>query len=253
LVGGPWGAYGQSKVDLQDAQRFVQYCAGCHGADGRGGGKAASLITAQSISLSDAELFEIVHDGTPGGMPPFAQIGVANIWSLVRYLRMLEGAPSPENASAKAPVTGDVDTGRALYFGKAQCSTCHMINGEGGFIAADLTNYGRDRTADALLESVVTPDTPLLPSSRVVTVTTSTGQKWTGVLRNEDNFNLELQTQDGRFHLLARSDLSDVHYTEHSLMPRDYGSRLAPEELNDIVSFLLASSRSPRTNVVPVR
>ena len=68
----------------------------------------------------------------------------------------------------------------------------------------------------------------------------------TGVLRYEDNFSLALQMEDGRYHLLARSDLTDVHYTDHSLMPPDYGTRLTSKELNDLVSFLIVTSRSGR-------
>jgi len=120
------------------------------------------------------------------------------------------------------------------------------MHGKGGFIARNLTNYGRTRAAHAILEAITNPDNPLAPSSQVVTVTTNMGKRITGVLRNEDAFTLAVQTEDGRFHLLARSDVTDVHYTERSLMPRDYATRLTPKELNDIVSFLIIASRSPR-------
>lgn len=245
--GMPRSARGQMKADLPGAQRYMKYCSACHGADGKGGDKAISLATTQSvITRSDAELFQIIHDGTTEGMPPFAQIGSANITALVNYLRALEGQAGPEGAAATAAVNGDVEAGRALYFGKAQCSTCHLFQGEGGFIASNLTAYARNRTTDAIVREITTPDNPLLPSSRVVSVTTQAGKKITGALRNEDNFNLELQTEDGRYHFFARSDLKEVRYTEHSLMPRDYGSRLTAKELNDIASFLVVASRSPR-------
>jgi putative heme-binding domain-containing protein len=244
--------FGYAFLDLQaqrteagvGAQRFMEYCAGCHGADGRGGDKAPPIVSAsREASPSDAELFRIVHDGTKDGMPPFAQIGEANIRAVVEYLRTLEGNGASDRDAAQVVVTGDVKAGRALYFGKARCSTCHLMQGKGGFIAGNLTAYARNRTADAILRAITAPDTPPPPSSRVVTVTTRTGRKLTGVLRNEDNFNLALQTEDGRYHLLARSDVTDLNYTGHSLMPRDYSSRLSPQELNDIVSFLIVASR----------
>jgi len=230
----------------QGAQRFMEYCAGCHGSDGKGGDKAPSLVSASNTSPSDSELVRMVHDGTKDGMPPFAQIGDANIRAVVQFLRSLEDSAASKSASGEATVTGDVDAGRTLYFGKAQCSTCHLMQGKGGFIARNLTAYGRDRTGDEILHAITAPDTPLVPSSQVVTVTTKTGQNLTGVLRNEDNFTLALQTEDGRYHLLARSDVRDVRYTEHSLMPQDYSTRLSQKELNDIVSFLIVASRSPR-------
>ncbi len=236
------------------AQRFMEYCAACHGADGRGGDKAPPLVSASNPThLSDSELFRIVHDGTKGGMPPFAQIGDANIGAVVHFLRRLENNAASKSASSEVAVTGDVDAGRTLFFGKAQCSACHLMQGQGGFIARNLTAYGLDRTSEAILHAITIPDTPLVPSSQVVTVTTGTGQKVTGVLRNEDNFTLALQTEDGRYHLLARSDVRDVHYTEHSLMPRDYSTRLSPKELDDIVSFMIVESRNPRPEKAPGR
>ena len=238
----------------QGVQRFMEYCAGCHGADAKGGDKAPPLISASSpLNGSDSELFRIVRDGTKGGMPPFAQIGDANIRAVLQFLRKLENNTNSTSASTEAAIPGDADLGRALYFGKAQCSQCHLMQGKGGFIASNLTSYGRNRGVDEILKAITTPDIPLAPSSQVVTVTTSTGQRLTGVLRNEDNFNLELQSEDGRYHFLARSDVKDVHYTGHSLMPRDYATRLSPKELNDIVSFLIVSSRNPRPEKVGSR
>jgi len=239
--------HAQKSDAVQGAQRFMEYCAGCHGADGKGGDKAPPLVSASSpTNLSDPELFRIVHDGTKGGMPPFAQIGDTNIRAVLQFLRRLEENAAPNNASAEVAVTGDVDAGRTLYFGRAECSKCHLMQGKGGFMAGNLTAYGRTRTVDEILHAITTPDSPLVPSSQVVTVTTKAGQKLTGALRNEDAFTLALQTQDGRYHLLSRSDVTDVHYTGQSLMPRDYGTRLTPKELNDIVSFLIVESRSPR-------
>jgi cytochrome c oxidase cbb3-type subunit III len=247
LLGASPAAQAPSNSGVLGASRYTQFCAACHGADGRGGDKAAPLATSQTImNRSDTELFRIVHDGTAEGMPPFAQIGDANIVAVVHYLRYLEEAATPAALSAKPSVTGDVNAGRRLFFGKAKCSACHMMQGSGGFIAGNLTTYARNRTADSILNAITTPDTPLVPSSRVVSVTTHTGQLLTGVLRNEDNFNLALQTEDGRYHFFAKSDLTDVHYTDHSLMPRDYGTQLTQAELNNIASFLIASSTTPR-------
>ena len=253
FAGMPAEAPAQADGADRGMQQFMANCSGCHGADGKGGDKAASIATTLSVmKFSDEELSRIVHDGTAQGMPSFAQIGDANITAVVRYLRTLETGMLPTTESAVV-VTGDVGVGRALYFGRAQCSNCHMIAGEGGFIASDLTLYGKRRTIDAILKAIVTPDTPLAPTSRVADVRTKTGQTLTGVLRSEDNFDLVLQTEDGRYHFLARSDLKDLRYTNHSLMPHDYGTRLTPRELNDIVSFLIVTSRSAPSGAGPRR
>lgn len=257
LLCAPCPAQAPSAGSITGARRYTQFCAGCHGADGKGGDKAASLATSRSVtSRSDAELFRIVRDGTAQGMPPFAQIGDANLAAVVQYLRILEQNAVPTPASATAAPPGNANAGRALFFGKAGCSSCHMVHGEGGFIAPNLTTYTRNRSTQAVVDAIITPDSPLVASARVVTVTTVAGDKITGVLRNEDAFNLALQTQDGRYHFLSRSDLTAVTYSDHSLMPLDYGTRLTSNELSDIVGFLIASShepqgRSPRADAEP--
>ncbi len=247
LAAMPLAAKDQESGTTVGAQQFVSNCAGCHGSNGRGGDKAPSIATMPSVvALSDAELIKVVHDGTPAGMPSFSQLGDANIHAVVNYLRTLQGKTPADAATVSA--TGDANAGRALYFGKAQCSSCHMIRGVGGFIASDLTAYGQNRSVDAIQQAIVTPDKPLIASSRVVEVVTKSGQKLVGVARSEDNFTLELQTEDGSFHFLTRSSLAEVYYTDHSLMPRYYGTRLTPADLNDIVSFLIVTGRAAAAN-----
>jgi len=234
----------------QGAQLYESNCAVCHGGDGSGG-KSESIITPNFVSMSDAQLTKSLHDGTSGGMPPYASLGDASIAAMVRYMRKLQGQ---SDIPAATPVAGDPAAGRTLYFGKAQCSSCHMVQGDGGFIAADLTVYGRGHAADAIRREIVTPDTTLAPASRVVEVQTKTGAKLSGVIRHENNFNMDLQTPDGHYHFLVRSDLADVHYTDHSLMPHDFGAKLTPAEIDNIVSFVIAAGKAtPAEPVAPRR
>jgi cytochrome c oxidase cbb3-type subunit 3 len=226
------------------AQRFMEFCAGCHGADGRGGDKAPSLVALPDpAARSDAELIRILREGTTAGMPPFAQIGDANIEAVVHYVRLLQGQSAPTKTASAARVLGNPDAGRELYFGKTHCSVCHLMAGKGGFIAGSLTFYGRNRDPDAIRRAITNPDDPVVRSSQVVTVTTTAGEHLTGVLRNEDNFTVSLQSEDGHYHLFARSDLEEVQYTGHSLMPRDYAKRLTTKELDDVVSFMMEAAR----------
>lgn len=240
---GSVGAQAQRTDAAIGAQRFVEFCAGCHGVDGKGGDKAPSLVSSSNPTApSDNELIRIVHDGTTGGMPPFAQIGSANIEAVVHYVRLLQG----QSESTKAPSAaglGNADAGRDLYFGKAHCSACHLMQGKGGFIASALTAYARNRDPDAIRRAITNPDDPLVRTSQVVVATTATGAHLTGVLRNEDNFTIVLQSEDGHYHSFGRSDLKKVQYTGHSLMPRDYAKRLTSKDLNDLVSFMIVAAK----------
>ena len=251
---GSGAAHSQSNSTVVGARLYVQFCAGCHGVDGNGADKASALAANPEVmNRTDTELLRIVRDGTPNGMPPFAQIGDANIAAVVHFLRSLQESEVSGGTGPPGLATGNAAAGEALFFGKAQCSACHMMRGKGGFIAQNLTTYAHNRSADTILQAIIAPDSPLLPSSRVVNVSTKQGQTLTGVLRNEDNFNLALQTEDGRYHFLSRDELTNISYTNHSLMPHDYGSRLTSKDLYDIVSFLIASGKRPPANAEPDR
>ena len=246
---------GQAGAVDQGAQQFQANCAGCHGADGKGGDKGPSIATLPSVvALSEIELIKIVRDGTSAGMPSFERLGDAEITAVVRYLRTLQGKTA---VSDTEELKGNAVAGRVLYFGRAQCSSCHMVYtaglGQGGFIASDLTGYGANHTAEATKQAIVEPDTGLDPASRVVEVQTKTGQKLIGVVRSEDNFNLALQTEDGRYHFLTRSSLAEVNYKPYSLMPRDYGTRLTSKELDDLVSFLVVMGKNAPAEALPPR
>lgn len=231
---------------------FAQTCANCHGADGRGTDRGVAIATLPSIiAMSDADLRAVVHDGTSGGMPAFPQLDKMQAEAVVRYLRQLQGLTSNTPSTSK-PI-GDTSVGKAIFFGKGQCADCHMINGAGGFIAPDLTSYGRTRDAASILEAIVAPDKRLEPNSRVVHVITKSGRRITGVLRTEDNLQLVVQTQNGRYWFLNRNNLASVDSTNHSLMPNDYQTRLTGKELNDVVSFLIITGKSAPVEEAPAR
>jgi putative heme-binding domain-containing protein len=233
--------HAQQKTVSED-RLFSANCAACHGSDGHGGERAPSIATLRSvISLSNADLEGIVGKGIPGvGMPAFGYLGDAQVRAIVAYLRTLQG---------KGPamkVSGDPKNGRTLFYGKAECSKCHMINGEGGFIAADLSSYGDSLSPAAVRRAIVEPNRDLEPESKVVEIYTADDQHIAGLLRDEDNFTVYLQTEDGRYLTFAKANLRGVRHTGHSIMPGDYEARLSSKELEDVVSFLIATASVPR-------
>jgi cytochrome c oxidase cbb3-type subunit III len=215
-------------------QLFATTCSACHGLDGMGGERAPNIITnPQSQRLSASEMFGVISRGVPGtGMPAFQQLGKPAITSLVAYVKGLQG----KNQTARLP--GDPKNGEALFFGNAQCSTCHMASGQGGFIAPELTAYGQTHGAEQIKSAIVNPAArdSIKP---IVTATTTNGELYHGIIRNEDNFSLQLQSEDGAFYFFSKADLKTIERGESSIMPSDYSSRLSAAQLNDIVSYLL--------------
>lgn len=219
------------------SKNFATNCAGCHGSDGRGGERAPNIATSRNVtSLTDTELSNFVRNGVPGsGMPAFGFLGDSGIRAIVAFLRQLQGK------TTEVKVTGDDAAGRTLFFGAAGCSKCHMMHGEGGFIASDLSDYGSGIAPERIRAAIVGSETSVTPGSEVVEVVTS-GESFRGVLRTEDNFTIILQTEDGRYRKLEKAGLKKLTRTGHSLMPADYGARLSPKEIDDIVSYLIRSA-----------
>jgi cytochrome c oxidase cbb3-type subunit 3 len=220
-------------------QTFENRCAGCHGLDGRGGERAPDIATSAKVQQrTDTSLTQIITNGIPtGGMPSFSSLDAPTIRSLVKYLRFLQGA------SQTAALPGSSEAGKALFFGGSRCSQCHLVGGGGGFIGPDLSSYGRRRSPEEIRDAITTPSKMPGIGRSVVTVTTRRGQSIKGVVRNEDNFSIQLQSLDGVFHLVSKSDIENLSWDENSLMPADYGSTLNSAQLNDLVSFLMSIAR----------
>src|SRR5579859_2691818 len=110
-------------------------CAGCHGLDGSGSDKAVDISGSAKVRhLTDAQLSGIISNGVPGtGMPAFHSLSEKQISTLVDYLRQLQGK------SETRTLPGDAKRGRGIFFGKGECSGCHTISGEGGFLGPDLS------------------------------------------------------------------------------------------------------------------
>ena len=230
----------QAPDGKKGAQTFATSCSGCHGSDGRGGERAPNIATVRRVvALSDGDLQNILTRGVPGaGMPSFRFLGEPGIADVVAYLRLLQGV-----GETAGKVAGDPKAGRAVFFGKAGCSRCHMISGEGGFIAPDLSGYGAGLSEAQIRRAIEAPDSHLPQAgSGIVEVRTAAGETVSGVVRNEDNFTLVLQTEDGRFRSYEKAQLAEVRHTSHSLMPKDFGTRLSAQDLQDLISFLVTNS-----------
>jgi cytochrome c oxidase cbb3-type subunit III len=220
---------------------FNSNCAGCHGLDGRGNDKGADIAASnEARRLSDARLSATISNGIPGtGMPAFHGLSEPQVRLIASYVRVLQGKLQART------LPGDATRGKAIFFGKGKCSSCHAVSGEGGFLASDLSAYGSTLPAVAIRNEIVKPDRTDPSGYRSAVLTTRDGDRLEGVIRNEDNFSVQLQTKDGNFHFFQKSDLRSVEHGEPSFMPADYRDRITAAELDDLVSYLMNVTSAP--------
>jgi putative heme-binding domain-containing protein len=231
---------------------FRANCAFCHGLGARGGGRGPDLTRARKKhGNSDADLFRTINEGVPGtAMPPngATQQGVGmtgeEIWQVISYIRSVQ-------VKTSATPAGNAAHGRELFTGSAGCATCHMIEGKGGRLGPDLTATGSSRSVDYIVDSVRNPRRRLAQGIseamkefsqeyESVTVVDDRGQKFQGVVLNEDNFTLQMLDTREQLHLFEKDKVRSVDKSRESLMPK-YDEKTLPEkDLQDIVAYLLS-------------
>jgi cytochrome c oxidase cbb3-type subunit 3 len=245
---------GDAKVAKLGEFQFRSNCAFCHGLGARGGGRGPDLTRAQKKhGNADADLFRTINEGVPGtAMPPngATQQGVGmteeEIWQVITYIRSVQ-------VKTPAQVAGNAAHGKTLFDGDAACSTCHMINGKGGRLGPDLTAAGTARSLDYLIDSMRNPSRRLAQGIseamkefsqeyETATVVDAGGQKFQGVVLNEDSFTLQMLDTREQLHLFEKEKLRSFKKTRESLMPA-YDEKMLPDkDLQDIVAYLLAVS-----------
>lgn len=230
-----------SNPSLKGKSTFEVKCATCHGLDGLGGEHAPDIAHQPTVkALSDQALLDLIHDGIPeSGMPAFSNMSREDSLAVIAYLRSLQGKPAADS------VQGDSARGRDLFFGKAGCSACHVMRGQGQLVAGDLTGFSRIHDSVEIRDAILRPETFAGGRQEAATAVAKDGQVFSGMIRNEDNSSLQLQDTDGRFYLLMKSSLVSVRRRAGGSMHIDYGQRLSIIEIDDLVSYILRGAQAP--------
>jgi cytochrome c oxidase cbb3-type subunit 3 len=245
---------GDAKAAKAGEFEFRINCAFCHGLGAHGGGRGPDLTRAHKRhGDSDAAMFQNISQGIPGTVMPAngtngQGVGMTDdeIWQIIAYLRSVQ-------VRSPAKPVGSAAHGKELFYGDANCSSCHMVSGKGGRVGPDLTAVGSARTVESLVESVRSPSQRLawgLTEStkefaqeyETVTVVTPEGQEVKGVTLNEDQFSLQMMDTAERIHLFEKDKLRSIQKSRKSIMPSYDPTILNDHDLDDIVAYLLSVS-----------
>ncbi|MDW7995259.1 MAG: c-type cytochrome [Gemmatales bacterium] len=185
-------------------------------------------------------------DITPFHARQIAALGDESLTELLRQhwgeIRRTPEKVQQQLAQWKAYLTperlrsADLARGRAL-FGKL-CSQCHRLLGEGQLIGPDLTGANRDNL-DYLLENLLDPSAVVPSDFRMSVVALRDGRVITGVVVQQTDRTLAVQTQQERV-ILERQLVEHVQPTNLSLMPDNLLHGLTPEEVRDLIAYLMS-------------
>jgi cytochrome c oxidase cbb3-type subunit 3 len=243
---------GDAKAAKAGEYEFRINCALCHGLGAHGGGRGPDLTRAQKKHAhSDADLFQVISSGIPGTVMPAngtngQGVGMTDeeIWQIITYIRSVE-------VKAPAHPTGGAARGKELFYGDANCSLCHMVEGKGGRVGPELTAVGGSRTQDAIIDSVrnpsrrlawgLTESTKEFPQEyETITAVTGDGKEIKGVALNEDNFSVQIMDSSEQIYLLEKDQLRSFKKSRESMMPVYKPDVLSDRDLDDVVAYLIS-------------
>jgi cytochrome c oxidase cbb3-type subunit III len=244
---------GDAKAAKAGEYEFRINCALCHGLGAHGGGRGPDLTRAQKKHThSDGDMFQVISNGIPGTAMPAngtngQGVGMTDteIWQIITYIRSQE-------VKAPAHPVGDGAHGKTLFYGDANCSLCHMVEGKGGRVGPDLSGVGGSRTRAAIIDSVRNPSNHLawgltegtkeFPQEyETVNIVTADGKQIKGVTLNEDSFTVQVMDMNEQIHLLEKDQLKSFQKSRESAMPKYGTDLLSDKDLDDIVAFLTSA------------
>jgi putative heme-binding domain-containing protein len=224
-----------SPADLKTGQQlFLGQCARCHGPKGEGGRGAVLAQLRLRHAPDDEALFLVIRDGIKGTeMPAGFAVDTRETWQLATYIRSL-GRMAPET------VPGDAKRGQEIYRGKAHCSQCHIVAGQGGSLGPELTEVGTRRSATHLRAAVLDPESTLPEGFLEVRLVNKDGRRITGVRINEDTFTIQIMELNGGIHSFVKADLKELQReVGRSPMP-SFKATLSASEVDDLVAYLVS-------------
>ena len=212
--------------------QFRVRCADCHGMDATGV-RGPDITQVWASGRSDGGLFLTLRNGVSNTEMPSvgARTPDHEIWQILAYLRTL-AAPAPTD-----PPRGNAENGERLF--RANCASCHRVNGRGGRLGPDLSRIGNARARDVMVRRIRGAIEENGAGYAPVTLTTPSGQQVQAVKKNEDLFSVQVMDSRERIQGYVRGDLKEVKDETKSAMPPFGTDRLSESQLDDVVRYLM--------------
>ncbi|MDB5385486.1 MAG: Cytochrome c [Planctomycetaceae bacterium] len=133
----------------------------------------------------------------------------------------------------------NLSSGRATF--QKTCANCHVLYGVGRKLGPDITGSNR-KNLDYLLENVVDPSASVGADFRALTVILDSGRVLSGVVSEQNERTLTLQTAQEPV-TLDRKQIEETKQTNLSVMPDGLLQNLNPEQIRDLMGYLMSTEQ----------
>ena len=221
-------------------------------------GQSAAIDTLASRPNSAHSLLEAIRDGeldrhviTAFHARQIHSLGDASISRLLEQvwgeIRDTDDAKQEQivelesRLSAEYLADADLSAGRRLF--EKSCGKCHVLYGEGGRIGPDLTGSNRHNLR-YLLQNVIDPNATLSRDFKVSVVLLEDGRSLTGIVVEQRERTIVLQTPDKRL-VIDRGAIDEIVPQNVSLMPTGLLKQLNDSQVRDLFAYLAGRSQVP--------
>ena len=131
--------------------------------------------------------------------------------------------------------SANVSTGKMLFM--KQCSACHQLYGDGQAVGPNLTGSDR-QNLDYLLGNIIDPSAVVAVAYRMSALLLDDGRVISGVVTNETERTIAIQTQQ-RVEDIDKESILERKTSDVSLMPDGVLSQLNDEAIADLFAYLM--------------
>ena len=131
---------------------------------------------------------------------------------------------------------GDPDRGRTVF--DRECMACHKLGERGHSVGPNLAGVRR-RTAEEILINVLDPNREVSPEFLEYTVALDDGRILSGLIASETPSGVTLRGRESVEQTILNRNLSEIATTGKSLMPEGLEKTVNPQEMKDLIAFLL--------------
>ncbi len=137
---------------------------------------------------------------------------------------------------SETKTAGDFTQGALVY--RRECANCHQLGKEGFAVGPNLATI-RHRSPQEILIHVLDPNREVSPDFVEYSVLLTDGRTLTGLIASETDAGLTLRRSEGKEDAILRREIEEITSSGKSLMPEGVEQKVTPEQMADLVAFLL--------------
>lgn len=145
---------------------------------------------------------------------------------IASYQAALQGTPSP-------------DRGAKVF--ERECASCHRVGGKGATVGPNLETI-RHHTPQQVLANILDPNREVTPAYLEYSVLLQDGRVANGLIAVETPTSLTLKRPNDVQETILREAIAELNSTGVSLMPEGLEKKITPDEMRDLLGWLLTPS-----------